>query len=86
MRPWSHVQSIVLYNEIDKDGNYIPLKIELNSWIALHSDEPVGTSINGAYKAWVCEFEVKDGVVTRIKVQHAYMRRELKMHPTRPMT
>ena len=48
MRPRSHVQSVVLYNEIDKDGNYIPLKIELNSWIALHSDEPAGTSINGA--------------------------------------
>lgn len=86
MRPRSYIQSVVLYNERDKDGDYIPLKIELNSWVALHSDELGGTSINGAYKARVCEFEVKGGVVTQIRVQHAYMRRELRMHPVRHVT
>jgi len=68
MRPWSHVQSVILFNEIDKDGDYIPLKIELNNWVALHSSEPSGTSINGAYKARVYKFEIKDRVVTQIKV------------------
>lgn len=86
MRPWSYIQSVVLYNERDEDGDYIPLKIELNSWVALHSDEPGGTSINGAYRGRVCKFEVKDGVMTQIRVQHAYMLRELRMHPVQPVT
>lgn len=87
----SSIQSVLLYNSTDSHGNYIPTKVEVNSWVNLMPGKTGGHAkdamkhgaINnaGAYKAKVVDFKTRGGVVTSVYVQHAYMFRHLDLHP-----
>ena len=65
MRPRGLVQSVFLLNTTENNGNWIPMKININSWIILmprktggHTEDVLkhdGTSSVGAYKAKVVE-------------------------------
>jgi len=68
MRPQAHVKSVVLYNNRDEDGDYIPLKIEVNNWVALQLEEPKRRLVDGAYKAHAKNFWVIDAMVIQIEV------------------
>ena len=35
MRPCNSIQAIILSNSIDDEGEYIPLRVEKNSWVSL---------------------------------------------------
>jgi hypothetical protein len=66
MRPRSHIQSVVLYNRPNSVGDWIPTKIEVNSWVALQPGKKGGhaqdakkhglNTVAGAYKAKVLKF------------------------------
>lgn len=87
----SSIQSILLYNSTDSHRNYIPTKVEVNSWVNMmpgktgsHAKDAMkhGEIKNaGAYKAKVVDFKTRGGVVTYVYVQHAYMFRHLDLHP-----
>jgi len=78
MRPRSFVQSVVLNHLQDKDGEYIPTKIEVNSWVALEPEKRGGhareAKKHGDYKAKVLKFKVypDSSTIQAILVQHAY--------------
>lgn len=86
----SQVQVVLLDNE---DA---PLKLEINSWITLmpgtrggHARDVLkhgGSSIRGSYKAKVLKFQIQSGHVSSVLVEHAYMRRQLDLDPTVPLT
>lgn len=91
MRPRSQVQSALLHK-----GEYIPTKVELNSWVALQpgrtgesteeSRKYNPNSILDTYKAQVLEFRVAPGstTISSIRIQHAYMHRQLCLDPNAP--
>lgn len=93
MRPRSTVQSVILYTQQTNDGDYIPRRVEVNSWVALYPGKRGGhardsmkygvTTIAGAYKAKVLEFHIApgSGKVKAVKVMHAYMHRQLQLQP-----
>lgn len=97
MRPRNQVQSVLLYTQMTDEGDYIPRRIEINSWVALqpgkrgghaHESKKYGSnSIIGAYKAHVLKFRVAPGStsISEIKVQHAYMHRQLWLDPNAPV-
>jgi hypothetical protein len=97
MRPRNQVQSVLLYTQTTDEGDYIPRRIEINSWVALqpgkrgghaHESKKYGSnSIIGAYKAQVLKFRVAPGStsISEIKVQHAYMHRQLRLDPNAPV-
>jgi hypothetical protein len=84
MRSRSAVQSVILYNNRDAKNEWIPTKVEVNSWIVLmpgkvrghakDSKKHGGDSMDGCYKAKVLQFQLNDGsnVVLAVRVQHAY--------------
>lgn len=93
----SNIQSVVLYHLTNEDGDNIPLRVEVNSWITLQPGERGGhakdakrhggPSISGAYKAKILGFKAGRGAssVSRIEVQHAYMFRQLVLNPRAPV-
>lgn len=96
MRPRSSVDGVLLFNSTDREGNWIPMKVEVNSWISLmpgrnggHAKDAArhgGCSIGGSYKAKVLKFKTSagSGIVSSVLVQHAYMRRQLDLDPSIP--
>ncbi|KAG0573080.1 hypothetical protein KC19_VG147200 [Ceratodon purpureus] len=90
-RPPSSIQSVILFTSKDDSDHWIPTKYEVGSWISLHPGERVlhaqeskrygGTSLSGAYKARIVEFRVEGLRVSQVRVQHAYMYRQLKLDP-----
>ena len=95
MRPLrSRVQAVTLYNQVDEDGAYIPQRYDVNSWISLrlerrgeHGRDAVkhgGDSVQGSYKAQIKEFCLSPGstTISSVRVQHAYMFRQLELDPT----
>jgi hypothetical protein len=90
MRPRSEIQSVIFYNMIDSHGNWVPMKVEVNSWVTLmpgrnggHAKDERkhgGYSMDGSYKAKVLEFRVQATSVASVCVQHAYMRRQLDLN------
>lgn len=94
MRPRSEIQSAILYNMIDSHGNWVPMKVEVNSWVTLmpgrnggHAKDARkhgGYNMDGSYKAKVLEFRVQATSVAFVRVQHAYMQRQLDLNPDIP--
>jgi len=92
--PRSRVQAVTLFNQIDEDGAYIPQRYDVNSWVSLrperrgeHAKDAVkygGDSVQGSYKAQIKEFQLSPGstAVSSVRVQHAYMFRQLELDPT----
>lgn len=72
-KPIEEVQSVVLYNDVDVQGRWIPLRVEIGSWVTLKAshrgpwarDARVHgvDSFAGAWKARILEFRFK--VITR---------------------
>jgi len=97
MRPRTQIESVILHTEQDQNGEYIPLKLGIHSWITLmpgkkggHARDAKkhgGSSIEGAYKAQILKFRVQPGskVVSQVPVQHAYMYRQLQLDPAVPI-
>ena len=97
MRPRSSIQAVLLYNSVDDEGEYIPLRVEKNSWVSLmpgkkggHAKDATkhgGAGIAGNYKAKVIDFRLSHGMklIADVQVQHAYMRRQLDLDPTSPL-
>lgn len=87
MRPRSYVQSVILYPLQNRDGDYIPTKVEVNSWVGLEPEKKGGhareAKKHGNYLARVLKFKVgPDGsTISAIQVQHAYSRQQLKLNP-----
>lgn len=91
MRSRSSIQAVSLGNWTDKEGAYVPLKVEINSWVSLkpektggHAKDAAkhgGTGIRGSYKARVFDFKMSPGgrALAAVQVQHAYMRRQLDL-------
>jgi hypothetical protein len=98
MRPCSSIQAIILSYSVDDEGEYIPLRVEKNSWVSLmlgktggHAKDATkhgGAGIAGCYKAKVIDFRLSHGMksIVVVQVQHAYMRRQLDLDPTIPVT
>lgn len=96
MRPRNTIQAVKVHNEPDNDGNWVPLRLEVGSWVSLqpgkiggHASDAKkhgGTSIRGSYKAKVLEFRVSHGgkSISVVRVQHAYMWRQLYLLPALP--
>lgn len=78
MRPRSFVHSVILYHFQDKDGEYIPTKIEINFWVAFELEKRGGhvreAKKHSDYKVKVLKFKVcpKSSTMDAILVQHAY--------------
>lgn len=66
VKPREEVHSVVLYNNVDADGKYVPLRVEIGSWVTLRATErgPWARdaqihgldSFAGAWKAQILEF------------------------------
>jgi len=96
MRPRSSVQAVILYIE-GEAGEWVPTRFEINSWVTLlpgrrggHARDAIrhgGNSIDGAYKAKILQFRFNSNshVVSEVKVQHAYMYRQLELDPQDPL-
>jgi len=97
MRPQSSIQVILLNNVVDDEGNYIRLRVEINSWVSLmlgksgghakYSAKHGGATIGGSYKAKVLGFRINLSMVAifEVQVQHAYMKRQLDIDPRTPI-
>lgn len=97
MRPRSSIQAVILNNSVDDEGQYIPLRVEKNSWVNLmpgktrgHAKDAAkhgGAGIAGSYKAKVIDFRLSPGMksIAAVRVQHAYMRRQLDLDPAVPV-
>jgi len=97
MKPRSSVQAILLNNYVDTEGNYIPMRVEINSWVSLmlgkiggHAKDSAkhgGAAIRGSYKAKVLGFRVSPRMeaVSTVQVEHAYMRHQLDIDPRTPI-
>jgi hypothetical protein len=84
----SRVQAVMLDIRND-EGDCTPTKVEVNSWVSLmpgkrggHAKDVRkhgGSSVHGSYKAQVLgfRFNANSTVVTKIRVRHAYMQRQL---------
>jgi len=95
--PRSTVSSVVLYNQIDKNGEFIPQRFEVNGWITLMSGKRGGhandtmkhggsSNIDGAWKAKILQFRFNVSlngsvVISEVLVQHAYQYRQLELDP-----
>lgn len=93
--PRSIVSSVVLYNQIDKNGEFIPQRFEVNGWITLMSGKRGGhakdtmkhggsSNIDGAWKAKILQFRFSVSlngsvVISEVLVQHAYQYRQLEL-------
>lgn len=95
MRPRSLVEVVTIFTRTDAEGNWIPQKIEVNSWVTLtpgsvggHAKDAKkhgGSGMVGSYKVKVLEFKISvHGSVSMVKVQHAYMWRQLDLNPEVP--
>ena len=92
MKPRSSVQVVILYIK-GEAGEWVPTWFEINSWVILsfgrrggHARDAVkhgGNSIDGTYKAKILQFcfNSNSHVVSEVKVQHAYMYRQLELAP-----
>lgn len=87
----------MLYNVRDSKGEWIPQRYEIYSWVMLMPGKQGGhaqdakryksSNVDGDYKARILEFRVKLGssVVSEVRVQHAYMKRQLDLNPVVPV-
>ena len=86
----------VLLSIEESEGNLVPLKVEVNSWISLfpgnrggHARDAMrhgGSSIARSYKAKVLKFRFsRAGIVFGVFVQHAYMHRQLCLDTLVPL-
>lgn len=75
---------------MNPDGNLIPTKVSVNSWIKLQAGKRGGHAIDakkhsseGGYKARILKFRWKEGssIAAEVLVQHVYMRRQLDLDP-----
>ena len=65
MRPRNSIQSILVYNEPNHEGNWVSLRLEVGSWIHLQpgkigghacdAKKHGGTNIRGSYKTKVLQ-------------------------------
>lgn len=95
--PRSTVSSVVLYNQVDRNGEFIPQRFEVNGWITLMSGKRGGhandtmkhggsSNIDGAWKAKILQFRFSASlngsvVISQVLVQHAYQYRHLELDP-----
>jgi hypothetical protein len=95
-RPRSEVQSAVIYNDQDESGRWIPLRLEIGSWVTLQlaltgpwardARRHGGATNAGAWKAEIRRFRWRvDGRsmlhLDSIQVRHTYERRQLLLDP-----
>jgi len=73
---------------MNENGEYIPTKLSINSWIKLqtgtrggHAVDTKKHSAEGGYKAHILKFRRKEGssIATKVLVQHVYVRRQLNL-------
>lgn len=85
------VESVLIYNFVNENGEYVPTKLSVNSWVKLQPGKHGGHAIDakkhsaeGGYKARILKFRWKEGSTTNaeVLVQHVYMRRQLNLRPT----
>ena len=91
-RPNSLIQSVILHNNQDVEGNWIPMRLDRDSWVMLQpaSDGPWdrearrhgGENFRGAFKAQIRDFSWTPTVhgacnLDKVLVQHAYQPRHL---------
>lgn len=89
MRSRSRIQAVLLDLIGEEEGGCVPTRVEVNSWVSLmpgkrggHAKDARkhgGSNVEGSYKARVLQFRLNVGstVVEEIRVQHAYMHRQL---------
>lgn len=68
-KPTEEVHSVVLYNNVDSRGKYVPLRVEIGSWVTLRAsargpwsrDARIHglDSFAGAWKAQILGFRYK---------------------------
>ena len=98
MRPRSSVQGVLLFNEQNEQGDWVPRKYEISSWVTLmpggrgghvrDSKKHGGNTIDGSYKARILEFKLSPDsrTISEVLVQHAYMFCQLDLNPSDPIT
>jgi len=79
---------VILYNRKDENENWIPMKVEANSWVTLmlrktgvHAKDAKkhrGHDIDGCYKVKVLKFGANANSVAIVYIQHAYQWRQLQ--------
>lgn len=86
MRSRSSIQAVSFENWTYKNRAYVPLKVEIKSWVFLklektrrHAKDAAkhgGTGISGPYKARVLAFKMSPGerAVAAVQIEHAYIR------------
>ena len=89
MRSRSRIQAVLLDLIGEEEGGCVPTRIEVNSWVSLmpgkrggHAKDARkhgGSNVEGSYKARILQFRLNacSTVVEEIRVQHAYMHRQL---------
>ena len=88
-RSRSSIDSVILYTTQDDDGNYIPTRYSVNSWVELNPGtrskhaKDAAKHQKGAFKAQILQFRLNTDstIVNKVFVQHAYMFRQLELHP-----
>jgi hypothetical protein len=95
-RPKSIVQSVILHNDQDFEGNWIPLRVDRDSWVMLQPTSAGqwgrearrhgGDNFRGAWKAQIRDFSWVQGVrgrsnLDQVLVRHAYQPHHLVLDP-----
>ena len=79
------VEYVLTYNFVNENGEYIPTKLSVNSWVKLQPGKRGGHAIDakkhsaeGGYKARILKFRWKEGspATVEVLVQHVYMRKQ----------
>ena len=85
------IDAILTFNSKNVDGHWIPTRVGVGSWVMLqpskhggHAKDAKKHKAEGGYKVRIVQFKVKKGssVVGEVKVQHAYMQRQLNLEPS----
>lgn len=88
-RPRSTIDSVVLFNEKDDEGSWVPRKYTRNAWVLMHPSSK-GTfrkskktkfSFRSYWKAKIIDFKTSAGgkSISEILVQHVYMHSEINV-------
>jgi len=91
MSPSNKIDAILVYNSRNPNGDWIPTRVGVGSWVMLQPGKQGGHARDahkhrgeGGYKVRIMKFKVQKGssVVSSIYVQHAYMHRQLDLEPS----
>lgn len=88
-KPCSSIDSVLLFNETDDNGLWVPRKYSKNSWVLMHPSSRGAfrkrkrskLSFRSYWKARILDFRTSSGgkSISEILVQHVYMHSEINV-------